>query len=519
MTEKTNIKSYFLNLVSSFGGTAISIIIGFISIPISLNYWQTEKYGLWALIISVSVYLSLSNLGLNAAATILMTKNPNVASKLKILKKTFNILIISVIVFFIAFLLLNVYSKNWIMFLGKIPENSKNETFSTCLILGVFFFINLPFSLISSGFQAFQKIYIENVFAIFLTVFNFFNLLLVIFLKGNLVTYAIIYGTGTLLFNIIKASYFYFYIYKKVKKENKVLNKQDFESYETSYKNIFNTGIRYFLIVTASMIVVNTDYLVISNFLGVEKVTSYSVTLKFYQLINSLILLTTSSLLPIMAKELGNNNWNWINNVYERMLIIMSFVGGLIWIGGVLFIKDIIFLWTGKIGYAGIITVFFLGGYSYLLSMVNLNAGIMTSFNYLKPIYGWFEAGLKLGLSILLLRYFDVGGVALGTFLGSLLTGTWLGPLLIVKLSNKRIHYNLSVVVKQFFFIILPLLFISVLVQLFVTLFVLRLAIGGLIIIIYCFLSYNNMAQEIKTLFISKLIQIKSLRELVKLPL
>jgi O-antigen/teichoic acid export membrane protein len=516
MSEKTNTKSYFLNLISSFGGTIISTIVSFISIPISLNYWQTEKYGLWALIISVSVYLSLSNLGLNAAATILMTKNPNNASKIKILKKTFNILILSVILFFIAFLLLNYYDKNWIKFLGKIPTTYKDEAFATCLIIGVFFFINLPFSLISSGFQAFQKIYVENFFSIIMTSFSFFNLLLVIFLKGNLVTYAIINGIGTLVFNIIKASYFYFAIYKKVKIEGKTLNDQEFRDNETSYRIIFFTGIRYFLIVTASMIVVNTDYLVISNFLEVKKVTSYSVTFKFYQLINSMILLSTASLMPIMAKELGKNNWAWINSVFERMLIIMSFLGGLIWLGGILFIKDIIFLWTGEIGYAGIITVFFLGGYSYLLSMVNLNAGIMTSFNYLIPTLAWLEAGLKLGFSIFLLRYFDVGGVALGTFLSSLLTGTWLLPILIVRKSKNRINYNFPIVLKQFLVVVLPFLILSVLVQLFVTLFLIRILIGGLIIIAYCFFSYNNMSQDVKILFISKLVKFRSLKNFLK---
>lgn len=506
MSQISNKTNFLKNLFSSLGGTILSTIIGFISVPISLNYWEPEKYGLWALLISVSAYLSLSNLGLNAAATILMTKNPNVASKLKILKKTFNILIISVVTFLFAFILINISNINWIMLLGKIPDNLKNEALLTAYVIGIFFFINLPFSLISSSFQSFQKIYIDNVFSILLIIINFLNLLFVILIKGNLVTFALISGTSTLLVNIIRALYFYFYIYQKVKTDN---TKLELQNYETSYKNIFITGIRYFLIVTAAMVVVNTDLLVISNFLEVKKVTPYSVTLKLFLILNSMILLTTSSLLPIMAREFGYSNWNWINKVYERMLIAMSFIGGLIWIGGVLFTKDIIYLWTGEIGYAGIITVFFLGGYSYLLSMVNLNAGIVTTFNYLKgmPVFAWIEAILKLGFSILLLKYFDVGGVAIGSFLGSLLSATWILPIVIAKKSQNKIHYNLPIVLKQFLYTVLPLLILSVWIQLFVPQITLRILLGTLVIMIYCLFSYNNTPKEIKVLLINKLIK------------
>lgn len=487
----SNKKNYIITMLSGFGGTLVSTLIGFMSVPISLNYWKTERYGLWALLTSILVYLSMSNLGLNASASVLMAKNNDIKVKFTILKKAFSILLGSVIACLIGFVLLNVFNKDWILILGKIPSELMSEAFFTCFSMGIFFFINLPFSLISSLYQGFQKAYIENIFSTCLTVVNFLSLLIIISLKGNLVHFAIINGSTTLIFNIIKAMYFYFSIYKKTQHSSSInMNNPD-----TSYRVIFVTGIRFFLIGIAAMVVWNTDNLVISNFLGVERVTPFSVTFKLYQILFNLIFILNTSALPILAKEYGNNNWEWINKVYEKLLVIIAIFGGLTWIGGVFFLKDIVYLWTGPSGYAGLIAVVSLGGYSYLLSMVNLNAGIINSFNYIKgmPFIGWLEALLNIGFSIFLLRYFDIGGVALGTFLGSLLSVTWILPYIIRKRSGQNIKYNKTFILKHFISAILPILIIGILGQLFIKSIILRLILGSLMVLLYLLISYKLM--------------------------
>lgn len=496
----TNRRNYIITMLSGFGGTLVSTLIGLISVPISLNYWKAERYGLWALLTSILVYLSMSNLGLNASASVLMAKNNDIKVKITILKKAFSILLVSITVCLVGFVLLNVLNKDWILILGKIPSELMQEVFFTSFTMGLFFFINLPFSLISSLYQGFQKAYVENVFSTCLTFANFFSLLTIISLKGNLVHFAIINGSITLIFNIIKAMYFYFFIYKKISHSSSINTNNP----DTSYKVIFITGIRFFLIGLAAMIVWNTDNLVISNFLGIERVTAFSITFKLYQILYSLIFIFNSSALPILAKEFGNNNWEWINKVYEKLLIIIAILGGLTWIGGVYFLRDIIYFWAGPSGYAGLVAVVSLGGYSYLLSMVNLNAGIINSFNYIKgmPLVGWLEALLNIGFSIFLLRHFDIGGVALGTFLGSLLSVTWILPYIITKRSGHNIKYNKNFVLKHFISAIIPILIIGILGQLFIKSIILMLILGLLMVFLYLLISYKLMPMYAKEFMI-----------------
>ena len=50
------------------GGVVFSILLNLLTIPISLNYWKADRYGIWVLLTSILLYLGMTNLGLNTAA-------------------------------------------------------------------------------------------------------------------------------------------------------------------------------------------------------------------------------------------------------------------------------------------------------------------------------------------------------------------------------------------------------------------------------------------------------------------
>ncbi len=498
MSTLSNKKNYLLTLFSGLGGVVFANIVGFISVPIALNYWKVERYGLWALITSMLVYLSVSNLGLNFSATTLMTKNPNIANKFKILKRTLKILSLSLLVGCAIFVAVNLVDKNWINVLGKIPDYMRTETYYAVFVLGVFFFINTPFSLLSSLFSAFQKAYIDNVFALVVNLINFATLLTVIWLKGNLMTYALINGVGNLILNIAKLMIFYHWIYKKIPKEDLV--EQNDNDEETSAKSIFITGLRFFLIGLAAMVVWNTDNIVISNLLSIKQITPYSITLKPFFILFNIIFTINLSLLPILGKEIGNKNWEWINRTYQKFIVIMAVLGGGMWLGGILFSRDFITLWTNKDSYAGLLTVCAFGGYAYLLSMINLNSNIVNTFNYLENVafVGWMEALVKIASSIILLHYFGIAGVALGTFVGALLVPTWVLPKILSTRSGHKLHYNLDFVLKNIGLTLIPLLIGSIAVQLLIHQMIMRITAGLSIMIIYAVLNYLIIPDDVK---------------------
>ena len=214
--------------------------------------------------------------------------------------------------------------------------------------------------------------------------------------------------------------------------------------------------------------------------------------------------------MPLLGKEYGHNNIEWINKIYCSFLVLIAVVGGATWIGSILFYRDFITLWTGSSGYAGLYVVIALGGYSYLLGMSVLNSGIINSFNYsgLTPLVAWGEAIIKIVSSIWLGKIWGLAGIAFGTFLGSLFSQTWVLPILIKKSSYGKIFYDFAFLIKHFLLAILPCLIFSIIIQISEINILLRLVIGVAISVIYLWLSYMIVPQTYRAFFFRHLSQI-----------
>lgn len=506
--EISNKRNYMFTLISGLGGVAFSIILNLVTIPISLNYWEADRYGIWVLLTSTLTYLGMTNLGLNTAAGVLMGKNPSIRIKMKILKRSLFILLISVGIILTAFFFINMMTKDWINFIGKIPTNLFDETYDACLILVIFYLLSLPFSLLSAVYSGFQKLYIDNIFNIALNIINFVVLLIVIKQNGNLIYYSTLWGFSLVIFNILKYLFFYFYIYKKLSKD--FFDKENTLNNETEYKTIFTTGIRFFFIGIASTIVWSSDNLVISNFINIQAVIPYFVTFKLFSIVYGVIFQVNNSIMPLLGKEYGNNNIDWVNKIYSSFLVLMVLIGGLTWIGSILFVRDFVTLWASSINYAGLVVVIALGGYSYLLSISVLNFGIINTLNYkgIAPFVSWGEALIKITFSIWLGKIWGLAGVATGTFLGSLCSPTWVLPICIMKRSGGKINFDLTLLSKHFFIAILPCIIISVFIQVAPISIFIRLLLAGLVVILYLWLSYVVIPYSYRNFFFSHISKI-----------
>jgi O-antigen/teichoic acid export membrane protein len=141
-----------------------------------------------------------------------------------------------------------------------------------------------------------------------------------------------------------------------------------------------------------------------------------------------------------------------------------------------------------------------LGGYAYLLSIINVNANMLNTLNFVSAVIwvGWLEAFVNFTASVFFLKYYGLGGVALGTFLGALL-GPWVWlPFSIVKKSNNRIQYDFKFVFKHLFFIILPCLVVGLMMTQLIHSLLLILIFGVLLSLSYLCLSYLCIPQNIR---------------------
>lgn len=488
-------KTFMLGIVSSYGTIIVSIFVGLSSVPIGLHYFGPVRYGIWAIISSVITYLSLSNLGISTAAQALTGIASEPFEKTVILQRSLSLLLIISLVILSIFLGLAYLYPDWIYILGNIPANFQKEATKATIAIAILFLLNLPLTVFSAGFVGYQKVYWEQFYGTLTQIVGLIALILTVFVvKGDLITLALFRGIATLFVSIVCAFHFLFTHQELCQKYNPKT------SNEYSTRSIFASGVRFFSIGIAAMVVWNTDNLVISHFIGPNAVTPYSITYRLFTTGFSIFIAVNSILWPMYGHSAGKYQWEWIQQTYNYTVNLLPILGGLLWIGGIAFAKEIINLWVGPDAYGGILVVIALGGYGYTLSLVNSHATILNALNLTKNIvvFGWLEAAFNLVISIALVKILGIGGVALGTFLASLFSVFWLIPLDIRHQTAGKVKLYVKPIVRHSVGVMLPCLMLVILTYLYVPITSVKFIVNIFIIIIYLTLSWCIMPLNVR---------------------
>lgn len=487
-----NRKHYILNVVSRFGNTFAVSFIGMISAPISLNYWKPELYGIWAIIHSFTAYLSISGLGVDVAAGILMTKTNDVSEKKSILRKSMVLVVGSMILALTLFVIIAFLFPDWARVMGKMSPEALPIARTSGLIYIVSVFLSLPFSTISNSFQAYKKAYINNVFSLIKTILNFLILLLVVFFKRTLVEHAIYIAVSGLLWNLAKVA-----VYRRIVRGYSP-DKEEKTDNPTSYRNVVITGMRLSFYGIAVMLSKNVGNLIISNVLEVSHVASFSLANRVVYLLMVVVMTINNSMGPLFGKEYANRNWPWIVKVHDKLFASTIILSGLLCYGCMFFLRDVISLWVGRHMDPGMPMAAFMGLWAFSYCLSNFNYVIINSFNYTKGVVliSWGELAAFAGSGIFLTRWIGVSGVPAGMFLGSLLVSLWALPLLIRKRSGDRLRYDFRLLgrVVLLVFAAAPVMYLQ---QTFIEKWYLRFAIGAVAVLIYVLIMFRSIPSEV----------------------
>lgn len=214
----------------------------------------------------------------------------------------------------------------------------------------------------------------------------------------------------------------------------------------------------------------------------------------------SLINAFSAGLWPIYGNLASIKEYKKMNKIYNKFAFFMLFLGGLAWIGGINFSKYVIELWVGSSGYAGFLVVLSLGGFVFISSFTGgVNSPIINALNPTKAIVfmSFIEAISNLFLSIILIRIYGIGGVALATFISVLVFNSWFSTYYI----NKRTYKEISLKLKEIFYlisIVLIFVIVSVIKYIYIQEYILDIILSFLFVFLYLFVIYKNNSDKFK---------------------
>jgi O-antigen/teichoic acid export membrane protein len=303
------------NILFSFFLKGISNIIGFIFVPLTLNYLGTEEYGIWLTLSSILLWFGFFDIGLgnglrNKLAESL-AKNDFKMAKIYVSTTYAGIAIIFSVVLLIFFII-NPFL-NWAHILNTSPDLSGMIS-KLAIFLVVFLSIRFVVQLISTINYAHQNPSISSSFDVLANLISlgFLILLKTLSIKSLLLLGIVFSASPVIVFTV--ASYiFYRGRYKLIT--------PSIRSVEFKYlKELGGLGVNFLFIQLAYLIIFTLNNFIISYLFGPEKVTIFSIPYKYFGFLSNYFLTLLLPFWSAFTDAYVKKDISWIRNALKRLI-------------------------------------------------------------------------------------------------------------------------------------------------------------------------------------------------------
>ena len=411
-----NKKKYFVHLVSSYSQLIVGMIIPLLLTPYMVNKLGSEEYGLWVLLSSVIAYFGLSNLGFGTTLLKEVSQNKSREHLSTYVSTTIGFfMLISSIVFFV-FLVVMLNLDNFFLITDELQKTAE----ITFTLLYFIFLVSFLSSAFNTLLFAKGMLHIQSAIGIVQSIVTALLIFAVLYAGHGIVMIATVNLVMALVGAVTVATI-------ASKRVDFSLSRKYFD-WEL-LKKMASPSMHYFFISIAVLVVFYTDNIIISSFMGLGAVAVYSIGYKLVDVAQKLLFKIVDVLLPNVAALYGDGKYREVLSLHNKLLAYTLLLGipgyGILFFYGV----DILKLWVGN-KYAvdeTILRVFVLFAFSH--SWVHVSGLFIAAMGVHKTssYIALTEAVLNIILSLILLHYYGLLGVALGTLFAGLLTSSWFG--------------------------------------------------------------------------------------------
>jgi len=306
------------NVLVSFILKGISIGINFLLVPLTLDYLDKERYGLWLTLSSIIGWFSLFDIGLgnglrNKFAEAIAEKNEPLAKTY--VSTTFALLTIITALALAVFMAVNPFL-DWGKILNTGAENRRTLSM-LAMITFTFFALQFIFKLTTTVLLADQKsalVDLVNVAGQFLCL-----AVIVILLqtgKRSLLFLGLALSGCPVL--VLIAAYFFVFAgkYKQYRPSLKYIDLQQ-------SKNLMELGFAFFFIQICSLIVYSTSNIIIARIFTPSEVVVYNIAFKYFNVnIFFFSVVVSTPFWSAFTEAYVKQEIKWIKNMVQKLVLL-----------------------------------------------------------------------------------------------------------------------------------------------------------------------------------------------------
>lgn len=405
------------NVVYSAFFKAVSILVSFVLIPMTLGYLNNFEYGIWLTLNSILTWVGMFDIGLdnglrNKLAESL-ARNDKDSGRIYV-STTFFTTIVIVITIYIFFLIAQKWF-NWYSILNIGPQDTSTDINSLVLIIMAMFCTSMIFKITGNVYMAKQLSVVND---LLFCISNILSLIVIYFLvrytKGNLAYVAYTYSISPLLVSILSYIFTFKFVYRDLSPSLKRINIH-------YLKDLIGLGVNFFIIQVAVLLIFMTSNFILAQVLGPAEVTPYNICFKYFSIITMGFTILMAPFWSAVTDAFVKGELTWIYKNLQRirllwfisvfgliLMIICSQMAFRLWVGDMVHISHILTISLAL--YAGIVNwnniyAYFINGIGKIRIQLYCSVGsiilyVMTAVPF---THRWGSIGLAISLSISLL--------------------------------------------------------------------------------------------------------------------
>ena len=405
----------------------VTTLCSLVTVPLLLSALGQQEYGLWILLLSLTGYFGLTNLGITyslknkVAYLFAEEKHSEINNFISACFLFYSFLFMLILGIIYALLFTNLFPFSFLISKDIVLVDKATIVFG--IVITYFLFNLFVAGIISNVFHGFQEISRLSIFNSIYSVLSSAVFIVFLLFRPSLIGIALFQGFSTIVPAII--------LYLILKRRFGWL-KVSLSLSNLKYMKAIRMTSFYFL--TGSIlatVITSIDNIVISHYVGLASVFIYTVSFRLFFYASSLFPVATASW-PIISAMHQKKQYAELGDFYSKVLRLNVLTKVPIFIAAAVFSREIVSIWIGAENFYGywLVAIFL---FTWILwvwngsNMVFVNA---MSLHKLVQLPLFFEAAINLTISILLVKYTPLGliGIALGTLIGQALVAVYFVP-------------------------------------------------------------------------------------------
>jgi O-antigen/teichoic acid export membrane protein len=421
------------NISASFLLKGISVMAGFLLVPITIDYLNPVNYGIWITLSSIIAWFGFFDIGIgnglrNKLSESLALKNYKEARIY--ISTTYAIISLIIIAVYIFFLFINIFL-DWSEILNSTSVKA-NELSLIAIIVFTFFIIQFILQLINIVFIADQLPAYKDAFEAAGSVLS----LLFIFIitktsHEELLFISIIYGATPVVILAIATFYFFRKKYKAIRPSFKFV---DFKYFYL----LASLGIKFFVLQVAMVVIFTTDNMIITQVLGPKDVTIYNISFKYFSIPVMIFSIITAPYWSAFTVANLKKDKEWVKVSIKNLIKIWSIIT-IITIIMLVYSNEFYSIWIGDAIRVPYLLSTVMAIYVVIITWNNLFSVFLNGIGKIKIQMYDAIIGMIINIPISIFFADNLGMGSVGVILGtctSLSLGIFLAPIQVFKLTQ-----------------------------------------------------------------------------------